>query len=168
MVDLIFFAPQNQLSGPLPDFHNTVREIVVNDNQLIGPIPPVYGGYTNLSRLEINDNQMSGCYDYRLYGLCNSTIFTTSDNAKISSGNNFDANWEDFCASGDGFCCTPDLVIDTDPIQSGFYFATNTITIQTAINSGSTVVLDAPVVDIINPAIISLGATVTTNNVGCQ
>ena len=62
----------------------------------------------------------------------------------------------------------PDLEINTDPIQSGFYFGSQSITVQTTIDPGSTITLDAPVVNIINPAIVSNGAVVTTNNVGCQ
>ena len=91
-----------------------------------------------------------------------------TSNGTISDGNNFDADWEDFCSAGAGFCCVPDLVIDTDPIQSGFYFSSQSITIQTTIDPGSVITLDAPVVNIVNPANVMNGAVVTTHNVGCQ
>jgi len=167
--DLFSFSIRdNQISGSLPILSPSIESIGADKNMLTGEIPSVYGSYMSLASLIINDNQLSGCYDYLLYGLCNSTMLITSTNGNISDGNNFDADWEDFCSSGAGFCCVPDLVIDPDPIQSGFYFSSQSITIQTTIDPGSVIILDAPVVNIVNPAIVSNGAVVTTNNVGCQ
>ena len=159
-------------SGPLPDFNPVLQEDLVTvdlqGNSLSGGIPPSYGDFSWSNRLIISNNSLNGCYDYRLYGICNNSALTPTSNATISDGNMFAADWDDFCSTGAGFCCVDDLYIDTDPIQSGFYFARNTITIDTDINAGSNVVLDAPVVNFIYPATTILGATVTTNNVGCQ
>lgn len=134
-----FFVRQNMLSGSLPDFGP--------GNQLID--------------IKVDNNLFTGCYSHELYGLCD-----IGSNPTISDGNGFDATWDDFCSSGAGFCCEPDITIIADPIPSGFYSAEQSITINTTVNAGSTVVFDAPVIDIINPALINW--TVTTLNVGCQ
>jgi len=65
-----------------------------------------------LSFLSLHDNELSGCYHVDLHALCPKG-FT---NAKISDGNNFEADWEDLCApTGLDECANGNLIIcDTD------------------------------------------------------
>lgn len=130
LVNLTFLSfASNQLSGNIPsELSNLVNlaVLVFNSNQFNGSIPPELGNLTNLTYLsfannQLNgnipselgnltsltdlylfDNQLSGCYDDNLSSLCNQ--LSTSSNTDISSGNNFDAPWEDFCNSGAGEC----------------------------------------------------------------
>jgi len=93
----------NFLTGPIPPTIGNLTnltELLLNDNQLTGNIPPAIGNLTNLNALVVNDNQLSGCYDLALANLC-SQVFTNT-NANISTGNSFDAEWEDFCTSQAG------------------------------------------------------------------
>ncbi len=88
----------NFLTGPIPSTIGNLTnltELLLNDNQLTGNIPSSVGNLANLNALVVNDNQLSGCYDPALANLCGQ-IFTNT-NANISTGNTFDANWEDFC-----------------------------------------------------------------------
>jgi len=50
----------------------------------------------------VSNNQLSGCHDSNLMKLC-SQLYVGGDSL-ISDGNNFDANWEDFCNTGAGSC----------------------------------------------------------------
>jgi len=123
----------NQLSGDLPfeigDLDNLIT-LSLSDNQLTGSIPPEIATFTNLSVLALNNNQMSGCYDIQLLYLCNQMNPFTSTNGYISDGNNFDADWEDFCSSGSGNCCPNDLIIFIDSCYTGDYRAGQTIISQ--------------------------------------
>jgi len=75
----------------------------LESNQLSGSIPPEIGNLSSLESLGLSNNQLSGCYDSNLTILC-TQLQAFNDNAAISDGNNFDASWEDFCATGVGTC----------------------------------------------------------------
>ncbi len=97
----------NQLSGIIPPEMGNLNLIWLDldYNQLSGTIPSEFGNLSNLVYLDLNDNQLSGCYDTNLSVLCTQLNFHQFDgNEDISDGNNFDAPWEDFCATGVGTC----------------------------------------------------------------
>jgi len=67
------------------------------DEFMANPIMPA-----SLTDLQISNNQFSGCYDINLMSLC--TKLDAATDATISDGNNFDTNWEDFCAGQTDAC----------------------------------------------------------------
>lgn len=96
----------NDLSGNIPpeigDLSN-LTTLRLDDNLFTGSIPAAFANLSNLTELLVDYNDLSGCYDVALSGLCSQ--LNTSNNASISEGNNFDADWEDFCVTGD---CAPE------------------------------------------------------------
>jgi len=99
------YISDNQLYGYIPSelqgLSSAVR-INLGANQLIGNIPAEFCNFNNLISLEVYDNQLSGCYSSDLSKLC--TQLNNIYNEDISDDNNFAASWEDFCATGTGFC----------------------------------------------------------------
>jgi len=96
---------KNQLSGSIPvEIGNlsNLSGLYLEFNNLSGEIPTEIGNLNNLSRITLHNNQLSGCYSNQLINLCDQL----SANSTISIGNNFDATWEDFCATGNGSCTT--------------------------------------------------------------
>ncbi len=105
------YLNNNQLTGNLPTGFSGLSSLIylyLNDNQLTGGIPVELGSLSSLSWLKLSDNQLTGCYPSNLMNLCNQLTIISNTNAHISSGNNFDAPWEDFCNNGTGIC--PELV----------------------------------------------------------
>jgi len=98
----------NQLSGSIPPELGNLQdleELWLFGNQLSGNIPPELGNLSNLTLLRINDNNLSGCYPANISTFCTQLISQFFDgNPDISKDNNFDATWEDFCATGAGAC----------------------------------------------------------------
>ncbi len=95
----------NQLTGDIPaDLSDlsSLAELHLQTNLLTGNFPPVFGNLGSLTDLQIGSNQLVGCYDPNLLTLC--TQLDDIRNIFVSNGNNFDADWEDFCASGAGEC----------------------------------------------------------------
>ena len=64
-------APLDQWYGVFTDCDGTVPKLVLNDNQLSGPIPPELGGLTNLEGLDLYGNQLTGAIPAELGGLTN-------------------------------------------------------------------------------------------------
>ncbi len=92
----------NQLTGNIPpEFGNltNLEHLQLQGNHLTGTIPSEMGNLTMLTALAVNSNNLSGCHDLNLLNLCDQLI-----NDGISGGNNFDATWEDFCATEAGSC----------------------------------------------------------------
>ena len=148
--------------GTLPNFDPITQQNLVNfdleGNNLTGSIPVNYGEF-NWNSLDISHNNLDGCYDYLLYSLLGT-------NADISDGNSFDAPWDDFLSSGDGFCCVVDLVLP-GTITSGYYSSSGTITFTGTILAGANVIFDAPIVILDPISIIDITATVTVEQDGC-
>ena len=102
------FVSDNQLTGTIPLGLSNLSELVklgLSDNQLTGTIPAEIGNLSELTYLKLANNQLEGCYASELSNLCNQ--FTPDfpiENDDISDGNNFDAPWEEFCATGGGVC----------------------------------------------------------------
>ena len=98
----------NQLTGSIPlELGNlsNLQILYLYNNQLSGSIPPELGDLSNLTLLVINDNDLSGCYSDNLSILCTQLNDSRFDgDIDISFGNNFDASWEDFCATSTGAC----------------------------------------------------------------
>jgi len=107
---------KNNLTGEIPseigNLHN-LESLYLNDNQLTGGIPTELAGLNKLLWLAVANNQLSGCYAGELAQLCNQVIvdlyLTNAPGSPVdgvSYGNNFDAEWKDFCATGNGGCET--------------------------------------------------------------
>jgi len=57
-----------------------------------------------LIRLNLHNNQLSGCYDQNLMNLCSQLTSIYNTYFSISEGNNFDVPWDEFCNTGVGIC----------------------------------------------------------------
>lgn len=94
----------NQLSGTIPSQLgnlNNLSGMYLSYNQLTGAIPAQLASLSNLNALYLNNNDLDSCYSSQLAALCQ---ISGIRNETISKGNNFDADWEDFCADGEGEC----------------------------------------------------------------
>lgn len=113
LVDL--HLSENNLVGQIPSsigYLSKLENLTLHENQLTGKIPSAIGNLDNLSLLILAYNQLSGCYANELTQLCNQIpsefIFSPPTPIDpISQHNNFDATWEDFCATGNGACPPP-------------------------------------------------------------
>ena len=100
---VVLWLFQNQFSGIIPPELgnlNSLTSLFLFENQLNGSIPPELGNLINLLPgwgFALNDNNLSGCYPNSLTSWCSLSFI-------VSDGNNFDAAWEDFCATGAGTC----------------------------------------------------------------
>lgn len=95
----------NQLSGTLPTEIGALSQLThlgIGGNQLTGTIPTSYGDLNSLGFFTVKNNQLSGCFDENLLNIC-----TAGNDSRINTGNNFEASWSAFCASGAGSCLPP-------------------------------------------------------------
>jgi len=120
-----FVAQNNQLEGEIPNFGDTLqlylKNIQVENNMLEGSIPDSLINLPALEFLNVSNNDLDGCYNVSLLGLCQNSLIITNEDQYMSEGNNFDADWEDFCLTGEGSCCSNteyDALVD-------FYISTN-------------------------------------------
>ncbi len=100
----IFSLAENYISGTIPSTIGNLTNLTflsLAENNFTGNIPPELGNLSNLEFLELSRNQLSGCYAENLKNLCDQL---TSHPSSISSSNNFDASWEDFCSTNEGIC----------------------------------------------------------------
>lgn len=123
----------NNFSGVLPAEIGSLPNLEVlslSNNNFNGTIPAEYGNLSALSDLFLSNNQLSGCFDEGLSALCEQ--FYYYDNIDITTGNNFDATWTDFCVSSEGQCsnCIETIVLN------------ETIGANVAYRAGSFILLD--------------------------
>jgi len=99
----------NNLSGDIPV---SLGQLIYLDdlnlagNGLSGKIPNSIATLPQLSYLYLYNNQLEGCYSPKLTSLCESldSSQTFLGTFRISRGNNFEADWEDFCDQKAGEC----------------------------------------------------------------
>lgn len=100
------FLVASGISGNIPPELgklNNLLELRLSYNSLSGEIPKELGDLLNLTYLSLNHNDLSGCYPNELNTFCEQLI-ENDGNVDISDGNNFDTDWEIFCALGEGAC----------------------------------------------------------------
>ena len=143
---------ENSITGKIPeDIGNleTLKTLSLDDNKMSGPIPEslskltnleglhVYlnqfteipsdiGNLENLSNLFLGRNQFKGCYPDDYKQLCDQLSANSNRNFSISSGNNFDLSWEEFCA---GETCRSNKLKQEQAFESHNYpnpFSTHT------------------------------------------
>lgn len=110
----------NNLTGGIPpELGNlNLSVLLLHNNELGGNIPAALSNLANsLSNLQLQNNQLTGCYEGDLSALCN--VNTIS----ISEGNSFDATWNAFCQSGVGSCGS--CQITDEAVLFALYNATN-------------------------------------------
>jgi len=100
-----FFLSGNLLTGTIPAELGKLTNLKIlslNENELTGTIPHELGNLTNIIGMHLSYNQLSGCYPNSFTLFCD--VPFSFSNEKISDGNQFDAEWEDFCTNNDGAC----------------------------------------------------------------
>jgi len=70
---------------------------------ITGTLPAEIGNLTKLDNLSISLNYLQGCFDSNLRSLCDQLSYPYINYSSITT-NNFEAFWEDFCATGKGQC----------------------------------------------------------------
>jgi len=97
----------NTISGEIPAGIGSLiklKMLLLNNNSLEGSMPGELGNL-NPSMLRLHNNNLSGCYDPYLanIGIPHNPLYTYT-NFHISTGNNFDAPWQDFMNNNGGAC----------------------------------------------------------------
>lgn len=97
------------------DYNGCLTNVDLGNNNLNGTLPselalaPGVQWSLSTNPLVPNPNNISGCYDAALLALCDANY-----SFNISSGNNLDAAFTDFCDYGDGAC-----TVNCDPCSCG-------------------------------------------------
>lgn len=142
LASLTYLSLSNSnLNGGIPPELGNLSNLTsldISNNDLSGSIPSELSNLSNLTSLSLYNNQLSDCYDDNLLNLCNQ--LSTSTNAQISDGNNFDTPWEDFCATMAGSCssCAASLPV-SDIISSNLYQAEIDVNSDGTVPTGNTV-----------------------------
>ena len=92
------------------DSNNRVISLNLSNNNLSQGFPDSVLHLTHLTDLDISTNSLNGCYNGNLTALC-AQLGINSSNVKISAGNNFISDWEDFCQCNSGICPCIDINI---------------------------------------------------------
>lgn len=99
----------NQLTGEIPPELATINRRFVlrlDANQLTGCIPPEFGdAFFDWITLNLNDNNLSGCYDANLLKMCDA-FDGNYGFADPFSLNNLNATFYEFCFESKGICDT--------------------------------------------------------------
>jgi len=102
--DLEFFhVSRNQFTGSIPQSISSLtklKEMSLYSNDFDGYLPSELGDLQQLTLITLGENQFTGCYPDSISNFCSFSEWT--DNMYMSSGNNFAADWEDFCDTGAG------------------------------------------------------------------
>lgn len=96
---------KTNLSGEIPSSIGLMQNLTglsLDNNNLSGGIPATFANLKNLTAIWLKSNNMSGCYHPTLRNLCGIT-------GDISTGNNFNADWSEFCSYDAGTCCYEDV-----------------------------------------------------------
>jgi len=97
----------NQLTGEIPPGIGKLLKLgslYLNDNLLEGSIPGEFGNL-NPTKLSLNNNNLSGCYDPYLKNIGNpNNNLYSYENSEISEGNDDLTPWEDFMDNDAGAC----------------------------------------------------------------
>jgi len=99
-----FEFPTNDITGNLPSSYGNISDLIVlnaQKNELTGTIPKEFANLESLNKLTLNFNMMSGCFHEDLSVLCTQIV---NGDYSITTSNNFDASWEEFCTTGTGTC----------------------------------------------------------------
>ena len=78
---------------------NSLERLDVSMNNLTGAIPPEFGNLSSITFLDLSDNNLNGCFHPHLLNIC-----PLSNTSNINEGNNFSAQWEEFCVDSSGNC----------------------------------------------------------------
>ncbi len=156
----------NNVSGVLPSclFTSTMEELDLSDNAFSGSLPESMSTVQSSLDLRLTGNLLDGCYINALNPKCSDNSFT---NSRISDGNNFDATWSEYCLSGDGVCCELDYEIDLAVVESGTYYAKNTILLNGNLDASKSILLKAPKVIFESQMNTNSGSIDISNN-GCD
>jgi len=112
--DIIDLSHNNFTGNIPPQLANIYVEYTLDlsNNKLEGNVPEeIWTKINSLSNFDlhqfaIDSNNLSGCYpSFLMENTCNAF----NDYFLISEGNNFDATWEDFCATGAGACMSTNV-----------------------------------------------------------
>jgi len=115
----------SNLPVSMGNLHN-LEVLSFDNNQITGSMPVWLADLEKLSVLSTINNQLAGCYADELSVLCSRIAYYSNKNTRISDGNNFDADWEDFCNSGAGVCPADIPCYERDrAILIDFYNSTN-------------------------------------------
>jgi len=107
----------NQITGNIPEeigFLSELSNLDLGNNQLQGSLPATFGNLDKLKSFSVINNNLSGCFSNQLSSLCRDSLNLENppwppEYNHFNEGNNFDADWEDFCESGAGSCAPPPI-----------------------------------------------------------
>jgi len=106
----------NNMTGPVPKSLSNLtnlKGLYLSQNQFT-EVPFDIGNFSNLVNLYLFQNELDGCYPTEFIQLCDQLVSNSSTNFAISSGNNFDASWVDFCQTNAGACLQSPTTVSTN------------------------------------------------------
>jgi len=107
----------NNFEGNIPAINRAMRRVLLDHNNLTGPIPPSLSRSVWLDEVggfDVSHNNLSGCYDPALIKLGSSFYyegeldeyrFSLFYNSNVSDGNDFEVAWEEFVSDETAGSC---------------------------------------------------------------